>query len=218
MPSIAKINFTENSKDVQELWSIRQGLMGPGVAHRVNVMNRTAVIFITACWESYIEDAAFEAFEFMLTNATKASQIPEKVRALAMKDIWNQKDPTKVWEIADTGWKQVLTIHKADIKKSWLGNFNTPKTAQVNGLYKELLGLPKLSDSWYWPAMASARAENKLDKFIGIRGDIAHRLKHKSTVYQHWTKDYLGHVERIVDCCEAAVAKQVHAAVGIAPW
>ena len=50
-------------------------------------MNRAAVIFITACWESYIEDLAFEAFEFLLANASVASMIPMKVRNQSTKAI-----------------------------------------------------------------------------------------------------------------------------------
>ena len=217
MPSAANIAFSENSKDVLELWSIRQGLTPPGLARKASVVNRTAVIFITACWESYIEDLAFEAFEFLLTNAATSAAIPIKVRTLATKSIFAQKDASKVWDIADSGWRTLLVAHKADIKTNWLGNFNTPKTPQVNGLYNELLGIGRLSDKWYWAGMSAKNAGDKLDEYISIRGDIVHRLTHAETVYKHWGKDYLGHISKIVKCCEVAVSEHIRQAVGTTP-
>ena len=128
------------------------------------------------------------------------------------------KDPTLVWQIADGGWKDILTAHRTEIKNHWLGNFNTPKTGQINSLFLDLLGIGKLSDSWYWAGMSAKNSAAKLDEYITVRGDIAHRLNHSETVYQHWGKDYLGHITRIVGCCEKAVSAHVRALVGASPW
>ena len=219
MPSAAKQAFDSNSNDVQELWSIRQGLSGKGKnANGINVMNRSAVIFITAAWESYVEDFAMEAFDHLLANATTASQIPAKVRTLATKSIWEQKDPSRIWDIADAGWRTYLVQHRETVRTQWLGSFNTPKTEQVNGLYRELLGIRKLSDAWSWKAMSASAAGSKLDGYVTIRGDIAHRLKHAKPVHQHVSKKYQDHVERIVDCCEAHVGQYLVDTVGSKPW
>src|SRR6266849_5739461 len=160
MPSKAKTAFLENSKDIVELWRIHQDVagQGPGRKFGVEVLNRSAIVFITACWESYIEDLATESFDHLLAKATSPAAIPPKVRALATAPIWEQKDPTKVWEIADTGWRALLIAHKAATLEKWLGTFNTPKTVQVNSLYADLLGIKKLSSSWSWQGMSAASA------------------------------------------------------------
>lgn len=209
MPSKAASAFNENSKDIAELWSIHQEISGQGAGRRfgVEVLNRSAVVFITACWESYVEDLATEAFNFLLANCPTSSAIPQKVKALATKPIWEQKNSTKVWDIADTGWRQLLQDHKTTTLQHWLGPFNTPKTGQVNQLYEELLGIKKLSSKWYWKAMSVAKAESKLDAFIQVRGDIAHRLNPGKSVQKNLGTNYHEHVKKLVGCCE----KEVHA-------
>jgi len=115
MPSNAKTTFSANKKDIAELWTIHQEVAGQGAGRKygVEVLNRAAIVFITACWESYIEDLAAESFEFLLANAPDAIAIPAKVRAFSSKTILEQKDATKLWAIADSGWRTVLGNHKA---------------------------------------------------------------------------------------------------------
>lgn len=220
MPSKAKAAFVENSKDIAELWSIHQEIAGQGAGRKygVEVLNRSAVVFITACWESYVEDLAAEAFDFLLAQSPTSKAIPTKVKALATKSIWDQKDATKVWDIADEGWRALLQTHKSTTLQHWLGPFNTPKTAQVNTLYTELLGLKKLSLKWYWKGMSAANAESKLDDFIQVRGDIAHRLNPGKAVQKNLGTNYHEHVKKIVDCCEKEIQSHLLSITGKAPW
>jgi hypothetical protein len=220
MPSQAKNKFLENKKDINELWAIHEEVagLGPGRKYGVEVLNRACIVFITACWESYIEDLAAEAFDCLLANAQDAKSIPPKVRAFSSKVILDQKDATKLWVLADAGWRGHLMAHKESTLKNWLGGFNTPKVAQVNNLYVELLGIPKLSDAWYWAGINAASVEKKLDEFIQLRGDIAHRLKSSTAVNKFRGTSYLSHVSSIVDCCEKKVAEHLSAQTGVAPW
>lgn len=220
MPSKAKIAFIENSKDIAELWSIHKEISGQGAGRKygVEVLNRSAVVFITACWESYVEDLATEAFDFLLENCPTSGAIPPKVKALAIKPIWDQKNPIKVWDIADTGWRKLLQDHKATTLQHWLGPFNTPKTGKVNELYEELLGIKKLSSKWYWKAMSAANAEQKLDDFIQVRGDIAHRLNPGKAVQKNLGTKYHEHVKKLVDCCEREVHAHLLQLTWKEPW
>lgn len=220
MSSKAASAFTENSRDIAELWSIHQEISGQGVGRKfgVEVLNRSAVVFITACWESYVEDLATEAFDFLLANSPTSSVIPQKVKTLVTKPIWDQKNPTKVWDIADAGWRQLLQDHRTTTLRQWLGPFNTPKTEQVNKLYEELLGIKKLSSGWYWKAMSVDKAESKLDEFIQVRGDIAHRLNPGKAVQKNLGTNYHEHVKRLVACCEKKVHAHLLQLTGKAPW
>src|SRR6267378_6083031 len=100
MPSKAKANFDANKADIDQLWSIHQDYAGKGAGrkHGVEVLNRAAIIFITAIWESFIEDLAREAFDFLLANAPNPSAIPSKVRDAATRPIFEQKDSRKIWD------------------------------------------------------------------------------------------------------------------------
>lgn len=220
MPSKAKKAFLDNSRDIEELWKIHEEIGGQGAGRKygVEVLNRSAIVFITACWESYVEDLASEAFDFLLTNAPTSAVIPKKVKALASKSLLSDKDPTKVWDLADGGWRALLMAHKTTTLNSWLGSFNTPKTAQVNGLYDELIGLKSLSSKWYWKGMSKENSEIKIDEFIQVRGDIAHRLNSKKVVQKGLGIKYLQHVKGLVDCCEKAVATHLSTQTTKNPW
>jgi hypothetical protein len=218
--SKAKTTFDENKADIDRLWQIHEEVAGngPGRKHDVEVLNRAAVVMITACWESYVEDVALEAFDHLLANAATASQIPAKVRVLASAELVKDPNPTKVWDLADAGWRAVLQGHRDAIKARWLKDFNTPKTEPVDSLFEDLVGIRSLHSSWHWRGMGADEAKKKLDKYITLRGQIAHRLKHDSTVYKNWSKDYLKHVEHLVKTTDGAVAKHLQKQLGSAPW
>src|SRR5689334_7026224 len=118
MGSSAKTAFDDNKKDVDQLWKIHEEVAGIGKGRKygVDVINRAAIVFITACWESYVEDIVREGFAFMLANVPTATAIPMKVRDFATKDeIFTQKDSRKIWDLADGGWRSVLENHKAAV-------------------------------------------------------------------------------------------------------
>lgn len=58
MPSNSKSTFEINKADIEKLWEIHKEIGGEGRGRRrgVEVLNRSVIIFVTACWESYIED------------------------------------------------------------------------------------------------------------------------------------------------------------------
>lgn len=153
----------------------------------------------------------------MLAHALTADAIPNKVKSLAIKDIKNEANSLKLWGLADTGWRTILLRHKAEVHEKWLGKFNTPKTEQVDGLYEEMLGLNSLSSHWAWKGMKADRAKTKLDDFITVRGNIAHRIRDAGPVAKNTGAAYLTHVRQIVDRCERAVANRLNAH-GVAPW
>jgi hypothetical protein len=220
MPSAARTAFTENKADIDRLWQIHEEVAGngPGRKHDVEVLNRAAVVLITACWESYVEDVALEGFDYLVNNAPTADKIPGKVQALATQDIVKEKDPAKLWALADTGWRAVLQTHRGTVKQTWVDSLNTPKTKQVDSLFEALLGIRSLSTSWHWKGISAADAQKKLDRYITLRGQIAHRLKHNSTVYKNWSADYLQHVQRLVEKTDDAVAAHIQKQLGVAPW
>lgn len=220
MASQAKDRFDQQRGDIDQLWEIHQDVAGQGAGrkHGVDVINRAAIVFITACWESYVEDACLEGYDFLLANAREPESFPARVRTLASKPLRENSDHTQIWRLAGDGWRQVLAEHRDAAKAKWLDKLNTPKTAQVNSLYNELLGLINLSDSWSWQGMSSQQASEKLDNYITVRGNIAHRLTHDETVYKDWGTDYLSHVERLVSRTDEKVRGHIESLAGTPPW
>ena len=66
--------------------------------------------------------------------------------------------------------------------------------------------------------MKADRAKAKLDDFITVRGNIAHRIRDAKPVAKNTGAMYLTHVRQIVERCELAVSKHLEARTGAVPW
>ncbi len=223
MPSQSKLAFEENKKDVLTLWDIHKSYAGSGKGRKtpeVEVINRSVIIIISACWEVYIEDVAKEAFEYLITHCSSPTQIPNKVKVFATKTIKEDNNPLEIWKLADDGWKTILTIHKVATIKEWVDNkrFNTPNTININKLFEELIGINKMSDSWNWKKMSKTQAAEKLEEFIKIRGEIAHRLKNLSKVRKDAGVKYINHVENLVNKTDLKIESHILDLIGSMPW
>ncbi|QHG67113.1 HEPN domain-containing protein [Pseudomonas putida] len=69
---------------------------------------------------------------------------------------------------------QILkTIAKNKLNES-LNRFNTPNTKNVDTLFKETLGINKVSEHWQSPELTRDEATNTLSKILDARHSIAH--------------------------------------------
>jgi hypothetical protein len=66
--------------------------------------------------------------------------------------------------------------------------------------------------------MSSKSAASKLDNYITIRGQIAHRLATARTVRKSWSTDYMWHIEKLSDKTDGAIAEHLEKHVGKCPW
>ena len=181
----------ENLKEVERLLEIHTKVAGSdvGAKHKVEVLNKSGIVLLVACWEAYVEDLAGSSFEFLLRRAKKPSFFPTKVLNMVSKKVREDKDDRRVWDLAGDGWKTVLRNHQNSVIKRYIGNLNTPKPKQIDELFDSLLGLSKISKKWSWHKCKPAQARGRLEKLITLRGEIAHRVSatrsvHKSDVTQ----------------------------------
>lgn len=201
MTSQSSAKFAQSRKDILMLWHIHAEVAGRGKGrkHRADVLNRAVIVFVSACWESYVEDSARETYDRLLQVSTTPDVFPSRVRTLAARELRESKDERRIWELAGSGWKSVLSDHRDAVLERWLKNFNTPKSKQTSELF---MGLPNISDitsNWSWTGMSPEQARHKLDEYITIRGNIAHRTKHDQIVHKNTGKDFMTHVVRLVE-------------------
>ncbi len=59
-----------NIKDISRLVEIHVKMGGKGVGRRdrLDVLNRSAIVLLSACWEFYIENLAGQSFEIIMTS------------------------------------------------------------------------------------------------------------------------------------------------------
>lgn len=174
------------------------------------------MIFVTACWESFVEDLLVEAFDHLVAHAAGHAQLSGPAQTAIRKRIMN-KSPVDlpVWDGDALGWRALATKWMKDV---YIDRWHTPKSANIDNNYKDVLDLADLSASWSWQRMSAVRARKKLDDFIMIRGNIAHRVHHHHAVHKSWPSAYLDHVSRLEMKTDETVRVHLEGLLGATPW
>lgn len=212
--------FVENIKEVKTLIKIHEEKTGTKAGRRggVEILNKSAIVLLTACWEAFIEDAASTAFEFLLDQCVDAKKLPKEILKRVAKFVKEDKNEIRVWDLAQSGWKRVLRDYKLRMLHFYIGSFNTPKAGNVDNLFLALLDLPDLSKNWTWQGMQVDGAKKKLEEYIELRGSIAHRVKTSKSVYKQDVSDYVDFINRLACRTANVVRVQVHSFVNKYPW
>lgn len=108
--------------------------------------------------------------------------------------------------------------HRDLVLDMWLKDFNTPKAEQVKDLFAGLLNLRDLTTSWVWPGMSAEEARAKLNGYMTIRGNMAHRTRHSESVHKSAGKDFMSHVAKLVDKTDEALAAHVQTLINAKLW
>jgi hypothetical protein len=162
------------------------------------VLNKSAIVLITAIWEAYCEDIAAEALAHIVANVARGSKLPTDLKKKIASELKTpNRNDLAVWDLADDGWKTVVQARLAQLTAERSRKLNTPKSANIDELFATAIGLPSVSSAWRWGGMPAARARTKLDKYITLRGAIAHRGKSATGCKKWQVTDYFRHVRQI---------------------
>jgi hypothetical protein len=220
MPSKARTAFDENVKDIDKLLELHAAEGGdqPGRRYGLEVLNKSAIVLITAFWESYCEDIAEEALEAIVQHAPNADALPKEIKRMIAKTLKEDKNELAIWGISDDKWRAVLRTNFAALKTERNKTFATPKSFNVNDLFESAVGLSNMSSNWKWEKMMATQAAVKLNEFVSKRGDIAHRGSSTSTVKKFEVVAYLNHVKKLAAKTGGAVKKHVTTITGQDLW
>lgn len=214
------VDLVGNLKEVKTLLDIHLKLTGNKRGNRssVNVLNKSGIVLVVACWEAFVEDVARAAFEHMIDNANTPDVFTRKVQVLASEGLYSAEDKSKIWSLAGDGWKQVLKNHRDEILADYLGDFNTAKAKPINGLFKNLIGVKSLTKDWHWQGTSETSACARLDALVALRGDIAHRVKSDKTVLKSDVEDAIDFVQNLAVITSNRVAIYVRLKTKSLPW
>jgi len=212
--------FDNSAEDVKRLLEIHSDLGGDatGRRHRLEVLNKSAIVLITALWEAYCEDLASEALEHLVSRVAEASTLPRELKKRIAREVKAETSDLAMWDLADSGWKAKTRGRLATLTEERNRRLNTPKTANIDQLFADAIGLTLVSDRWHWPNMTVDTARKKLDAFVSLRGAIAHRGKDSTTCKKVQVEDYFDHVRRLVAKTGGGVNTFVRGVTGVGLW
>jgi hypothetical protein len=218
MSSRALATYDRSRKDVEELLTLHAERGGDLPGRRwdpaLEVLNKSAIVLITALWEAYCEDVVAEALEHILQHGS-LDALPKSLRQQVAEELKKDLNELAVWQLAGDGWRSLLLDRLAKMREDRNWNFNSPSTAKVNELFKRGLGMADVSACWQWNKMKQGSAEKKLNAYIRLRGDIAHRGKASSGgVRKSQVTGYNNHVSHLVTLTDAAVDTFVEQTTG----
>ncbi|MEV4118474.1 HEPN domain-containing protein [Micromonospora sp. NPDC049645] len=220
MASNARRAFDSNSKDVEKLLDIHVQLTGTGRGRRyeVEVLNKSAIVLITSFWEAYCEDIAAEALGHLVEKCASPESLPTELRKSVAKELEAEKHDLAVWRLSGDGWRSVIRDRLALMQEERNKRLNTPKSAQIDDLFDKSLGLTRISGSWKWKGMSADQARLKLDKYVSLRGAIAHRGSASASVKKAEVTDYYQHVKELVGKTGGRINTAVKKATGESLW
>src|SRR5438093_11025491 len=98
--------LTTNLRDITRLKDIHARITpkGPGRKHDVEVLHKSAIVLLVACWEAFIEDMVEATLEWMIVHAKDHKAFP----AVVLDRIASTHQGAKAWLLAGDRWKQVV--------------------------------------------------------------------------------------------------------------
>jgi len=220
MPSKARIKFESSADDVRRLLEIHKYLGGgdkKGRRVRLEVLNKSAIVLITAIWEAYCEDLATEALQHIVDHAPDSTVLPLKLKKQIAKELKDDRQ-LAVWTLADHGWQTVLTRRLTDLTQKRNFSWNTPKAKSVVELFSDAVGIPNVCERWRWKTMSVNQAKTKLDSYVKLRGAIAHGEQAATGCTKKKVTDYFAHVTRLAAQTGGTVNVHVRNITGVYLW
>jgi hypothetical protein len=219
VPSDARISFDKNCQDIDRLFGLKpQRDPGVRLLQQTEVINKSAVVLITAFWEAYCEDLAAEALEHLISYVESPDGLPLSLQKIVAQEVKEARHELSPWDLADEGWRRFLRSRLDERKLQISRDFHSPRSERVNQLFEKGLGMSNIISKWTWEGMTASAAAKKLDEFVELRGDIAHRGSASEKVKRETARAYLEHVRRLVGKTGGHVNKVLRDATGVGLW
>ena len=200
MASKARLAFDKNTFDIKRLLDLHEQEGGPkrGRRYGLAVLNKSAIVLITAYWEAYCEDIAAEGLKHLVKYSRTPDSVPVELKKCIAKDLKKDPHDLAVRSLSDRGWRGVLASRLGKLQEERNRRLNTPKSENIDGLFLSALGIERISECWHWATkMTPKRARVKLDKYVTLRGEIAHRGTAARSVTKSQVVDYLTFINHL---------------------
>ena len=166
MPSASFLKFESNMlTDVDRIINSHAQLNHNGKGRRgLGHITRSGVLMLCAAWELYVEEVMLEGVTYFSENHDNPKDLPKSVQKELSSHVKDSKHELKPLELAGEGWKSLYVNHANQVLKG----LNTPKSSNLDPLFKRFLGVKELSICW-------SLGTQVVNNFVSTRGDIAHK-------------------------------------------
>lgn len=224
MPSKARRSFDKNLKDVNRLIDMYEtakelfeseevGKMPSGY----DVALRSGIVLLVTYWEAYVEDIASECVSNFQEHLSTPESLPQSLQKSVLKHL-QKRGGTSYWSLSGDGWKQILGDLESELKGKRDFNFNTPKSEETQKFLSQAVGHENIIESWSFGGRSGEENAELLDKFIGIRGKIAHRGQLKKKVDPEVLGVALKLFGDLVKKTGGSLNKHMKATTGVGLW
>lgn len=148
-------------------------------------LTRSGVLMLCAAWELYVEEVLVEGVEYFIEKFDSPRYLPKPVKKELSAFVRESKHELKPLELAGDGWESLYRNHV----KETVNGFHTPKSSNLNPLFRKFLGVDDISRWW-------SLGHREIDHFVSIRGEVAHKGSDASYVTINNLKDYLAKVKQ----------------------
>lgn len=182
---------------------------GPGRRYEVDALNRGAVILSVAAWEAFVEDLALNNARVFGMGLRRSSRMPEAVREPFLVWLHGTTDFSKpsastrdaMWGLTGQGWRRSFRQYS----KYRVHRLGPPSPKNVRSLFRSLLGIEDITESWGYRRWAPAIYCEKLDATLALRHRIAHGSIGNETVGKTKANDAIGLTSSLAHRCAHAV-------------
>jgi hypothetical protein len=123
-----------------------------------------------------------------------------------------------MWQLAGNGWRDVLRSRLGGLQQERDRRLNTPKSDNIDQLFLDATGIKAVSTSWTVGSLTAKQAAALLDRYVTLRGAIAHRGSASTSVRKKDVVDYYDLVKKLVGKTGGRVNSTMKRATGSGLW
>jgi hypothetical protein len=217
--SRARVNFQGNIDDVKNYFHMHQfAVRNRSFAQRMHVVNKAIYVLVASLWEAYCEDLATEASNALIENSPSWQSLPDALIRAVSKEI-RAGDPDLIaWSLAGDGWREYLRsrLTESAVRRNF--KFASPRSDSVDKLFRESIGVVRISESWTADDLVSTNFRNDLDQHVSVRNQIIHEYRRGLIVTKKDVKSFFRLVSSLVAKTEVAVDEVIVKSTGASAW
>lgn len=134
---------------------------------------KAGVALLTAAWEAYIEDIAYNAIHHLVKTCKNTDELPIELKRLVSKELKKSNHELSAWSLAGENWRDYCMKRLDDVLPA-IQRLNTPNANNTKQLYHSVLGVEDITETWKWDVWNPDSARKLIDDLVSTRCEIAH--------------------------------------------